>query len=135
MQAPLPIARRSPPSFQEAIRQLLEAIVTGPRGLLSDRLHMRAECRIAPVIPRRLFRVASDAIARSLEQRARRRRIEAGVVTRRKVELPPGATGFVTIIVNECARQEGGDGGRGATLSAQRSRYITSGFIHPRKTQ
>jgi len=91
------------PLLQESPSQLLKALITILGGLASDRLDMCAQRRVAPVIARGLFRVTGHPSARGFQQRLRRGGIESGVVARRQVELAPGATRFVAIIVNERA--------------------------------
>ena len=87
--------------FQEPARQLFEPLVSQTCSLVSNRFNVRSKRVVPPVIPRRLFSITRDAVARRLEQRASGSGIKTGIIAQRKVELAPGSTSVVSIIVDE----------------------------------
>ena len=80
------------PLFEKSLRQLLEPLVAFLSRHLSNRLDVRAERGIAPVVSRRLLGIARYAIACGLEQGLRCRGVKAGILARWQVELTMRST-------------------------------------------
>jgi hypothetical protein len=86
-----------------ALCELLEPfIVLGPRSR-KNTLDMRAQARLAPVVPGRFLGCAGVTLARSLENRARSSRVECRVGSRRKNESPTRGAAS-RILVHERSR-------------------------------